>query len=504
MIDKSEAKQFIYKFETDQNKYVYDINTMQIVRLEQVAWNIISDFGSLSKDEIVCKYAGQYSSEEILSAYNEIANTSRLKGLFSARRPEILFPFTEENLRQKLAKDRKMLLLNVTEDCNFRCLYCVYSGKYVNRHAYSKRQMSWDVAKKAIDDFLPCSDPEDRSIGFYGGEPLLNIDLIRKCVAYVRQVEGGSKVTFSLTTNGSLLTGEKADFLACENFNIGLSLDGPCEIHDRYRQTKEGLPTWERIISNLKAFLDKYAKYREEGGLILNIVMAPPLNVLELDNFCKSVDIIGRGILIIALGLNEIPYRNAFIGSVEGRDTLYEKFLNNMVTGEVNHDTFNPAYRLQRSLFEQQWVLFHKRFELYSSGLSCLPDKFCILSTCIPGVRRIFVSVDGDYLVCERVPENDYYKIGSVDDGFDVAKIWRLLNEWVELTREECKYCWCLRTCKVGCWSNISDGEKPTAILKSQACEAHRRGMHGFLIDYCSVLERNPRALDYMKDITVS
>ncbi len=113
------------------------------------------------------------------------------------------------------------------------------------------------------------------------------------------------------------------------------------------------------------------------------------------------------------------------------------------------------------------------------------------------------MDINGNYWPCERVPQSEYLKIGNVKEGLNIPKIRRLLDEWVELTKEECHNCWCLHNCKVGCFSNTSDGEKPTQESKLRECAKHRINRHNFLTNYCKVLEQDPTNLDYIEKITV-
>ena len=113
------------------------------------------------------------------------------------------------------------------------------------------------------------------------------------------------------------------------------------------------------------------------------------------------------------------------------------------------------------------------------------------------------MTIDGDYLPCERVPESEHLRIGNIEDGFDLVKIRQLLAHWVDFNKDQCRHCWCLHTCQAGCWSNVTDGSKTTGDHKKAACAQYRKDTHKLLVDYCSVLENNPNALDYMKDITI-
>jgi uncharacterized protein len=152
-------------------------------------------------------------------------------------------------------------------------------------------------------------------------------------------------------------------------------------------------------------------------------------------------------------------------------------------------------------------VKFHKRYQRYGCSVHHrrrFLDRFCSLSTCLCGGRRLYVSVDGTYWPCERVCESEYLKIGDVWTGVEAHKVHQLLGDWTNLNNRECQYCWCLPTCQVGCWQNVSDGTRPTVLLKKQACAGHRREKHELLVRYCSILEENPHAFDFTKNIELS
>jgi uncharacterized protein len=505
-LDKDPEVPFIHRFETKGNKYIFDVNTMHIVRVEQAVWAIILDFGRLSKSAIVSRYSPDYGVAAVASAYDGISRSQQQDGLFLCKRPEIKFPFTGELIEQKLATQRMILILNVTEKCNFRCSYCVYGGTYTGRRTHSSRQMNWRVAKKAIDELLLHRDNgQPAAISFYGGEPLLNLPLIQKCVGYVRGAEGGTWAIFTLTTNGSLLSGEAADFLASEDFVVNVSVDGPQQIHDRCRRGRDGSPTWEPVLSNLRTFLKKYPRYRTNGHLNICVVMSPPLDAAELDRFFCCHDLFSREMSIVASGIDPNRRREADGVEVDGLDVIYSNFLDNLIAGGPDSST-SPITSLQKALHESEWLMLHKRFEngrATREAQKGLPDEYCVLATCIPGVRRTFVSIDGDYWPCERVPETAYLKIGTVDKGLDAAKVTRLLADWVYLCSDQCKFCWCLPICQVGCWATVRHEKRPTPRDKLMACAAHRKQKHKTLVDYCTVLEKNAQALDYMKNITV-
>ena len=151
------------------------------------------------------------------------------------------------------------VILQVTQNCNLRCEYCVYSGSYINR-VHTNKRMSFETAVKTIDFLAAHSlNCNEVSIGFYGGEPLLEIELIKKAVSYAKEVFGEKKVNFNMTTNATLLNMDIADFLVQNDFNITISLDGPRNIHNKNRifaNSNKG--TFDLIMENIALIREKY------------------------------------------------------------------------------------------------------------------------------------------------------------------------------------------------------------------------------------------------------
>jgi uncharacterized protein len=495
---------FVHRFETGEGKYVFDANTMCIVPVDEIAWEIILDVGVLTKKEVVAKYAGRFAADQITEAHDRLLERQR-EGYFLSRWPRVEFTLSEEQVREKLHSQRQILILNVTERCNFRCRYCSYDGRHKGRPGHCDREMAWSVAKQAIDEFLPHA-VDTPSITFYGGEPLLNMDLIKECVSYAHQMRGNGKVHFGLTTNASLLTDEVGDYLVSENFSIGISLDGPREMHDRYRRTADDRPTWDLVAQNVREFLERYPRYMPH--MLFMVTMAPPLDVEALETFFQTTDLLRRGmsLQVSSADLQGIDDEVFGTRTVAGYDKLRRRFLESLASGAINRDGQDQRYLFARRLFEKEFTRFHKRFQLGESIQTRrhFADLYCSLSNCIPGTRRTFVGAGGGYWPCERVPQSEYLRIGRVGEGLDVPKIHRMLREWVDMTKDQCETCWCLRECSMGCLATANNGDRPTPELKRSLCQSHQRGRHQLLVDYCRVLEKDPANFAYMDQITLS
>ncbi len=489
---------FIHRFRTPQQTYVYDVNTRRIMRVSEIVWNILEDHGHSDDRQIIDKRSATHGREQVTAALEEI-ESARRQGLLLSFHPRKVESCSEQQVRQQLADHREQLILNVTDDCNFRCSYCVFSGQHRHFRTHSAKEMSWEVARRALDEFLPHSRlAEDRVISFYGGEPLLNHSLICKCVAYVRNCYADQKVRFALTINGSLLAGDVAKFLAEEGFQIIVSLDGPAEIHDRYRRTKSGAGTWDRIISNVRDFLAAYPESRSNGRLRFNAVATRTMDLCEAERFWGSSDIftesMGLEIVDQKQPDNKPPTACSEDPLATSAQVLHKEFVHSHKTGRFGEEHSCRSRWVQTAVFQKPLLTFHKRGYLSPH----LPEKMAFLNTCIPGARRTFVTTDGDYFACERVVQSPAQIIGNVADGISVEKVVELLDRWSRASEDQCRYCWCISICRAGCLATVSEDGSITKEAKAHLCAKHRKDAHQTLVDYCKILEENAGAFDYM------
>jgi uncharacterized protein len=502
-IPKNESAPLVHRFETEHCKYVYDVNTGEILRVNDIVWDIVEDFGSLSKEKIVTKYASKYLPDAISAAYDQIVNKQKGEGLLLSKRLEVMFEFDDKNKESSrpFESDYRRLILKVSEACNFRCTYCPYTITSNMRQNHSNRMMSWKTAKAAIDNFLANCRKKNINklfVYFYGGEPLLNFSLIKKSVRYLRKITKGESATFWISTNGFILSGSIAEFLASEKFFITVSLDGPEDIHNKNRRTIHGVKTWELVTNNIKAFLDKYYLHMEsDGGSVnINAVLPPKADALEFDDFFNTFDLFGpngflRATLIDApvAGVSDSP--KDYLPNNLHR--LKARYINDLIQNKIDR----KRYTVTRNLFEKAFRAVHERNSTFSS---CKSETFILpTSMCIPGITRYYVSVDGNYYPCEKVPECEEMRIGNVHEGINYVKAYQLSKNFFELNHKECKYCWCSRMCQVGCVANVRNGLQWTHKAKQDACARHRRERHNTLIDYCNVMEKNPHAFDYLR-----
>lgn len=195
---------------------------------------------------------------------------------------------SEKEYKWMLENCREQLVLGVTNECNMRCKYCTYHDNRYEKNIFNE-MMDEVTAETAISEFLSCcKETAAPCISFYGGEPLLNFDLIKKCVPFALGKSNGRPVKFGITTNGLLLNDEVNDFFAKYNFEVGVSLDGPKFLHDRYRVTIHNVGTYTNVIENLKHFWKKHKLYFERNVFFSTVLAIPRCSKLLFDFFENS------------------------------------------------------------------------------------------------------------------------------------------------------------------------------------------------------------------------
>ena len=274
----------IHMIEQYNEHYCYDVNTNAIVKLSDELAEYLHEVIRTGE----CDLENIKLSQEAQEGLNYLLSQRLLHPLNDNVEIEHLETSVLENM---YSDNLKGVILQVTQNCNLRCKYCVYSGSYVNRQHNNKR-MTLDTAKAIIDFFWSHSGKsDDVSFGFYGGEPLLEFELIKDVVAYIKQKFVGKKYIFTITTNATLLKEEQIKFLAENNFNLVISLDGPAEIQDANRVFADGESgTFETVMNNLKKVKEINEAYY--SNISFNAVIDLSQNFSCANDFFLSYDMV--------------------------------------------------------------------------------------------------------------------------------------------------------------------------------------------------------------------
>ena len=411
-------------YKTARAKYLYDCYSNSITRISNKVYQDLKDYenGLTSAKNPSIRKLQKYG---LLMPYE----------ICDIKHPETDFlPHILENCVQNI-------ILQVTQRCNLRCSYCVYGDAYTSR-CHTKKNMTFDVAKKAIDFLIMRSSECDSIIlSFYGGEPLLEFELIKKCVEYTERAVTGKKVLFNITTNGTLLNKEIADFFVRKDFKVLISLDGDKPSHDANRKFANGEGSYDIIMKNITDFKKMYPEF-VKSNVSFNMVVNPKTNLSCLkEQF--STDTVMSDINIM---VNEVASENLLDSNVAQFDEKYR---------------VKKRFEYAKMLASMINKIDTKHVSaLVSGGRQYIDDLYDEISThvsisdvlhpggpCIPGKNRLLVSVDGNLYPCERVPELPYMSIGNIYEGFDDSRIRMFMNIG-ELTSEQCKKCWAIRHCQ--------------------------------------------------------
>lgn len=468
-------KPFIKLFSTYKNKYFYDVNKNTIIKVNDKVYNLLN---KIILDEVSMDSCLEKSGEEVL-LIKQLAGEGYLS---SKKIKEIVNPFNDL-VPYYLSNKIRMLCLQITQQCNFRCDYCVYSGQYKNR-THSNKRMSLDLAKKGIDRLVNHSkDSKEISLGFYGGEPLLEFNLIKECINYAEKQAEGRNITYHITTNGSLINKEIVDFLCDHNVSVTISLDGPKEIHDKNRRfASNNSGTFDIILDNILFVEKNYPEYFSSNFLI-NTVMDGESDICYIDNFFCNSERLKNLSLSSAFVSDDYTDNNPIKISKESLIYQEYKFFCILWSKLKKENTDNNSVS---KIMEQAYSSLSKDSELLTPS-KCLPDEFHHGGPCIPGAQRLFMNVDGDFYPCERVSEtSELMKIGNVHEGFDMGKIKDILNIG-KITEEICKECWAIRMCGL-CAAKADKNNEFSKELKLKHCVVEKYSAEELLKNY-SVLK---------------
>lgn len=456
----------IHLFESLGKYYIFDVNRNRILPIDGKTY----------------KELRQNQSENIHYQSLKIEDLKQ-KGYLLTNSPKMIrHPFTD-HVEDLLESNVPRICLQVTQGCNFRCDYCIYSDKYENR-VHSSSVMKWETAKKALDFLIDHSrDVLSLDIGFYGGEPLLQFELIKKSMEYISTNIYGKQISFTITTNGSLLTDVIVEEFLKYNTKLTVSLDGPKQIQDKNRVFANGTGTFDVVTNSIKELVRKYPELKR--NLNYSMVLDPKNGFEDIERFVNEEDELFEGASILTSVVSQ-EYRK---DKVEYSSKYYEeweyskfKFML-FLCGK-----FSEKYdsRIMRMIFLDM-ISFIKSTRTNYAPMAEVGHPS---GPCIPGQLRLFVTTDGNFFPCEKVSENSQVmKIGNVNEGFDYEKVKKILNVG-KLTENECKECFAFRNCSLCSMvadTGKSEEDELSRNLKLESCARIRYEFDDKLKDVCAL-----------------
>ena len=457
----------IHRYQMDGLNIVLDVCSGAVHLVDEVAYDIIGLYETESRTQILSameeKYAGRadVTLEEIAECYDQITALKEAGQLFS----EDVFEPMAGALKQKTAGVVKALCLHVAHTCNLNCSYCFASqGKYHGERAL----MSYETGKQALDFLIAHSGTRrNLEVDFFGGEPLMNFDVVKQLVAYARSVEKehGKHFRFTLTTNGMLIDEDVIDFANRECANVVLSLDGRKEIHDRFRVDYAGNGSWERIVPKFQQLV------KARGGK--NYYMRGTFTHANPD-FLKDIQV------MLDLGFDELSMEP--VVCAEGDPSaLTEEDL--PVVMKQYEDLARLLVRRRRE--GRPFTFYHYMIDL--SGGPCVYKR---ISGCGSGTEYMAVTPWGDLYPCHQFVGEEKFRLGDIWQGVTNLEGQEEFAACNVYAREECRSCWARLYCSGGCAANAYHATGSVRGVYRMGCELFKKRME------CAIWAEAVRSLE--------
>jgi uncharacterized protein len=361
--------------------------------------------------------------------------------------------------------------------------------------------MSFDVARAILDFHKKHSMLADHvNISFYGGEPLLNARLIRQCVDYAKQLYGRKPVHFHMTTNGTLLNEENCRLLVENDFALMVSVDGPREIHDRYRVNRGSRGSFDRIARNLRRLREMDPGFYR-CNVRLNMVLAPPYDFGALDEFVSHDPIAQVGAVKACFVVAEDTtffdrFAEEELTQKPGLEELAEKYEHAVVEGRLDEGVLPQELKLAAALDGKGL----ENLVVRMAPTPSLPAVYHPGGICAPGLKKLFVTPEGKFFICEKCSTtSDLLCLGTVEEGLDAAKGMRNIESYTH-PYDGCRCCYAIRHCGTCFIRAYADGRFDHGT-KLSYCNKWRASFQSQLVSLATVLEQNPAAFAFMRNV---
>lgn len=457
----------IHQYKMGGYNIVLDPNSGSVHSVDEVAYDIIGMYESHTPEEITKEIVDRYGEkdgvtpEDVAEVLNDIETLKKEGKLFS------------EDTYQNLAIDFKnrptvikAMCLHIAHDCNLACKYC-FAGE--GEYCGDRSLMSFEVGKQAFDFLIANSGTrKNLEVDFFGGEPLMNFEVVKQLVAYAREQEKihNKNFRFTLTTNGVLLDEEVMDFANKEMYNVVLSLDGRKETNDRMRVSRNGKGSYDLIVPKFKEMVKRrgdkeyyirgtYTHYNTDFTKDILHMADLGFTKLAMEPVVASPD------APYALKEEDLPILF----------DQYEKLAAEMVRREKNGKGF---------------TFFHYMIDL--EGGPCIAKR---IAGCGVGTEYVAVTPWGDLYPCHQFVGDENYLLGNVFDGItneEVRSRFKMCNIY---TRPQCNDCFARLYCSGGCSANAYHATGSIEGIYELGCKLHRKRVECAIMMKVALAEEN-------------
>ena len=439
----------VHQYQLNGYNIVLDTCSGSIHSVDELAYDIISMIREYTTGDITAamleKYGDSVTEADVLECIEDIVALRKAGQLFTPDTyADLAFDFKERNTVIKA------LCLHVAHTCNLNCSYCFASqGKYQGERAL----MSFEVGKRAIDFLIENSKGRHNlEVDFFGGEPLMNWDVVKQIVAYAREQEKihNKNFRFTLTTNGLLIDDEVIAYSNQEMSNVVLSLDGRKEVHDHLRVDYAGKGSYDTIVPKFQKFVEARGdkSYYIRGTFTHNNV-----------DFTKDL------FHMADLGFTELSMepvvcdpKDPYALTEEDKPILFEQY--EILAKEM----------LRRKRDGKPITFYH-----YMLDLEHGPCIYKRISGCGSGTEYMAVTPWGELYPCHQFVGDEAYSMGNIWEGvknIEVQKEFKCCNAYA---REECRDCWAKLYCSGGCAANAYHATGRITGIYEYGCDLFKK-----------------------------
>ena len=441
----------VHQYKLNGYNIVLDTASGSVHTVDDVAYDIIAMYKSEESRKIVDEIMKRYShldgvtEDDILACIDDISSLEESGKLFSEDKFEKL-AYSYKNNSNVI----KAMCLHVAHTCNLNCSYCFASqGKYQGERAV----MSYEVGKRAFDFLIEKSGSRrNLEVDFFGGEPLMNWDVVKRLVAYARSIEKehNKNFRFTLTTNGMLIDDEVIDFLNKEMSNVVLSLDGRPEVNDHFRKDYKGRGSYEVIVPKFKRLVEARGgkNYYVRGTYTHN-------NVDFTNDILHMADL---GFAELSMEPVVCPPGDPYALTEEDLPKLFEQY--EILAKEM----------IKRKKEGRGFTFYHYMLDLKNG-----PCIYKRITGCGSGTEYVSVTPWGELYPCHQFVGDEKYSLGNIWDGIKNTEIQDEFRSCNAYAREECKDCWAKLYCSGGCAANAYHATGSINGIYKYGCELFKK-----------------------------
>lgn len=437
------SKAQIHKFYLNNEYIVLDVNSGAVHIIDKIVYDVLDYYQEESLENIVSKLKSIYDKKDIEEVYEEIRYLVDEGMLFTEVTDLGDIVYNKDNVV-------KAMCLHIAHDCNLKCNYCFASqGNFKGERSH----MSLETGKKAL-EFLAKNSGNRRNleVDFFGGEPLMNFQVVKDLVAYGREIEKdyNKNFRFTITTNGVLLDDDKIDFINEHMDNVVLSLDGRKEINDNMRKTINDRGSYDLILPKFKAMVDKRGdKDYYIRGTFTN-------HNIDFSN--DVMDFYNQGFKKVSV--------EPVVTSEEMEYALREEHLEDVLR---EYENLSKEY-IDIKKKDKDFYFFHFMIDLEQGP--------CIIKRsvgCGAGSEYLAVTPEGELYPCHQFVGEEEFRLGTLESGIVKEELREVFKQANIYNKEECSECWARYYCSGGCHANAHYAHNDLMKPYTLGCEMEKK-----------------------------